>query len=157
MARSRAAIAITSGAGTNRNSASGSTNFLISQGHATRSTFTRSRVIHFIVFPFVNWLTGDVLTHRVDADLRGGTAVRRYRDVERLSRRREEAGAGACRSDRLGDDRVAVSVLLSNDIDGALPADRVNAPVFGIEEEIVRIAIDGQGCHALAGFGVVDQ
>jgi len=30
-------------AGTNKNSASGSTNFLISHGHATRSTFTLSR------------------------------------------------------------------------------------------------------------------
>src|SRR6266446_1298706 len=35
-------------AGTNRNSASGSTNFLMSHGHATLSTFTFSRVIHFI-------------------------------------------------------------------------------------------------------------
>src|SRR5262249_59692009 len=37
-----------SAAGTNKNSASLSTNFLINQGQATRSTFTRSRVIHFI-------------------------------------------------------------------------------------------------------------
>src|SRR5438445_9787329 len=35
-------------AGTNKNSASGSTNFLMSHGHATLSTFTFSRVIHFI-------------------------------------------------------------------------------------------------------------
>src|SRR6267378_668517 len=35
-------------AGTNRNFASGSTNFLISHEHATLSTFTFSRVIHFI-------------------------------------------------------------------------------------------------------------
>src|SRR5438105_7296343 len=48
MASSRFAISITCSAGTNRNSASGSTNFLISHGQATRSTFTRSRVTHFI-------------------------------------------------------------------------------------------------------------
>src|SRR5262245_25648881 len=34
--------------GTNRNSASGSTKVRISQGHATRSTFTLARVTHFI-------------------------------------------------------------------------------------------------------------
>src|SRR5215469_12112506 len=34
--------------GTNKNSASLSTNFLISHGHATRSTLTCSRVIHFM-------------------------------------------------------------------------------------------------------------
>src|SRR6266566_2212785 len=34
---------------TNRNSACGSTNFLISQGHATRSTLMSFRVIHFIL------------------------------------------------------------------------------------------------------------
>src|SRR6185369_7002230 len=48
IAPSRSAISATLSAGTNRNSASRSTNFLISQGHATRSTFTLSRVIHFI-------------------------------------------------------------------------------------------------------------
>src|SRR5258706_10689737 len=52
VALSSAARDATSLAGTNRNSASGSTNFLISHGHATRSTFTFSRVIHFITsFP----------------------------------------------------------------------------------------------------------
>src|SRR5712691_7489227 len=50
MAPSRAAIAATWSVGTNKNSALGSTNFLISHGQATRSTFTRSRVIHFIRF-----------------------------------------------------------------------------------------------------------
>jgi hypothetical protein len=35
--------------GTNTNSASLSTNFLMSHGHATRSTLTFSRVIHFIL------------------------------------------------------------------------------------------------------------
>src|SRR5437763_6501549 len=48
MAPSRVAIPMTWSVGTNRNSASLSTNFLISQGQATRSTLTCSRVIHFI-------------------------------------------------------------------------------------------------------------
>src|SRR6266851_4114696 len=48
IACSRLAISITLSAGTKRNSAFGSTNFLINQGQATLSTFTFSRVIHFI-------------------------------------------------------------------------------------------------------------
>src|SRR3974390_2796160 len=39
---------MTLSAGTKTSSASLSTNFLISQGQATRSTLTRSRVIHFM-------------------------------------------------------------------------------------------------------------
>src|SRR5438270_11725414 len=55
MAPSRVAIPMTWSVGTNRNSASLSTNFLISQGQATRSTLTCSRVIHFIaLFSFCN-------------------------------------------------------------------------------------------------------
>src|SRR6185295_15074712 len=49
MASRRFASAITWSAGTNRNSASLSTNFLISHGQATRSTLTFSRVIHFMI------------------------------------------------------------------------------------------------------------
>src|SRR5712692_5738070 len=48
MAPSRCATSITWSVGTKRNSASLSTNFLISQGPATRSTLTCSRVIHFM-------------------------------------------------------------------------------------------------------------
>src|SRR6266567_3695007 len=56
MAPSRSATSITWSLGTNRNSASLSTNFLISQGQATRSTLTCSRVIHFIAFfSFLNY------------------------------------------------------------------------------------------------------
>src|SRR5262249_49319050 len=44
----RSASVKTSAAGTKKNSACGSTNFLINQGQATRSTVTRSRVIHFM-------------------------------------------------------------------------------------------------------------
>src|SRR5262249_45281919 len=44
------AVSSTWSAGTNRNSASESTNFLMSQGQATRSTFTRSLVTHFMGF-----------------------------------------------------------------------------------------------------------
>src|SRR6202021_2244387 len=46
--RSRFASCITLSGGTKINSASLSTNFLINHGQATRSTLTRSRVIHFI-------------------------------------------------------------------------------------------------------------
>src|SRR6516164_6128771 len=48
MASRRLASCITLSAGTKTNSASLSTNFLINHGQATRSTLTRSRVIHFI-------------------------------------------------------------------------------------------------------------
>src|SRR5215472_911299 len=48
MASSRFASAITLSAGAKTNSASLSTNFLMSQGQATRSTLTCSRVIHFM-------------------------------------------------------------------------------------------------------------
>src|SRR5260221_10030476 len=48
IAPSRRATTITWSAGTKRNSATGSMNFRINQGQATRSTFTRSRVTHFM-------------------------------------------------------------------------------------------------------------
>src|SRR5437667_6111008 len=48
VASSSAALARTWLAGTKINWASGSMNFLMSHGHATRSTFTFSRVIHFM-------------------------------------------------------------------------------------------------------------
>src|SRR5207302_615552 len=51
VAFSRSATAITRSVGTKRNSASGSMNFVISHGHATLSTFTRSLVIHFMSCP----------------------------------------------------------------------------------------------------------
>src|SRR4030095_3364533 len=44
--------------GKNTNSASGSTNFLMSQGQATRSTLIFSRVIHFINYTPVLWQPG---------------------------------------------------------------------------------------------------
>src|SRR5262245_21150916 len=50
IAPSSCALASTWFAGAKMNSACGSMNFLMSHGQATRSTFTRSRVIHFIVF-----------------------------------------------------------------------------------------------------------
>src|SRR6478609_3267880 len=49
MASRRFASVITSSAGANTNSASLSTNFLMSHGQATRSTLTFSRVIHFML------------------------------------------------------------------------------------------------------------
>src|SRR5215510_1927084 len=48
MASRRFASSITFSEGTKMNSASLSTNFLMSHGQATRSTFTCSRVIHFM-------------------------------------------------------------------------------------------------------------
>src|SRR6266481_90965 len=48
VAANSAARDATSAAGTKKNCASGSINFLISHGQATLSTFTFSRVIHFI-------------------------------------------------------------------------------------------------------------
>src|SRR2546426_6054518 len=51
VAPSRSATAITWPAGAYRNSASGSTNFLISQGQATLSTFGFALVTHFIFGP----------------------------------------------------------------------------------------------------------
>src|SRR5271166_5007073 len=51
MAPRRFASSITLSGGAKTNSASLSTNFLISHGQATRSTLTRSRVIHFIGYP----------------------------------------------------------------------------------------------------------
>src|SRR5436190_693124 len=51
MASRRFASSITFSPGTKMNSGSLSTNFLISHGQATRSTFTCSRVIHFMMFP----------------------------------------------------------------------------------------------------------
>src|SRR4051812_23457472 len=49
MAPRRLASSITLSAGTNKNSACLSTNLLMSHGQATRSTLTRSRVIHFMM------------------------------------------------------------------------------------------------------------
>src|SRR5216683_1966562 len=74
MAPSRSATSITWSVGTNRNSASLSTNFLMSQGQATRSTLTCSRVIHFIeIFSFsVNMLSSSssLLLDRLARELR---------------------------------------------------------------------------------------
>src|SRR6266566_7481859 len=71
MAPSRSATSSTWSVGTKRNSASLSTNFLMSQGQATRSTLTCSRVIHFIAW-FSFWLRR-----------RASTAKRTNRDAKR--------------------------------------------------------------------------
>src|SRR5262245_42928002 len=55
MAPSSCALASTWFAGAKMNSACVSMNFLMSHGQATRSTFTRSRVIHFIAFALWRW------------------------------------------------------------------------------------------------------
>src|SRR5512137_1012526 len=64
MAFSLCAIAITLSAGTNRNSACGSINLRISHGQATLSTFTFSRVIHFMFLPRRLLLGGICLIQR---------------------------------------------------------------------------------------------
>src|SRR6266851_3886989 len=68
MAPSRSATSITWSVGTNRNSASLSTNFLISQGQATRSTLTCSRVIHFIAC-FSSFCVACLLLARLASEL----------------------------------------------------------------------------------------
>src|SRR2546423_15710209 len=66
MASRRFASSMTLSAGAKMNSAFLSTNFLISHGQATRSTFTFSRVIHFMVYLlagircFRGWLSAAV-------------------------------------------------------------------------------------------------
>src|SRR6516165_1773739 len=63
MASRRFASSVTFSVGTKMNSASLSTNFLINHGHATRSTLTYSRVIHFMrhLLTLVHGLTGRAL------------------------------------------------------------------------------------------------
>src|SRR5205823_3964888 len=58
MAPRRFASSITLSEGTKTNSASLSTNFLISHGQATRSTLTYSRVIHFMRRLLLLWCNG---------------------------------------------------------------------------------------------------
>src|SRR5207344_1505384 len=92
MASRRFASAITFSPGTNTNSASLSTNFLMSHGHATRSTLTFSRVIHFmlrLLQLLCPWTSGV----REDED----SAMRGRNDVESVrhhQRRRVRARAG---------------------------------------------------------------
>src|SRR6516162_8838587 len=58
IASRRFASSITFSVGTKTNSASLSTNFLISHGQATRSTLTYSRVIHFMRRLLLLWCNG---------------------------------------------------------------------------------------------------
>src|SRR3978361_2139886 len=92
MASRRLASAITFSPGTNTNSASLSTNFLISHGHATRSTLTFSRVIHFML-TLLQCLcpsTSGVRKHENSA-VRGRNHVE---PVRRHQHRRMSVGAG---------------------------------------------------------------
>src|SRR5713101_3766348 len=78
MAPSRAAISMTWSVGTNRNSASLSTNILMSQGQATRSTLTRSRVIHFMLVVLLLSCFYKVMSHEKDTGIQvlsGGCAA----------------------------------------------------------------------------------
>src|ERR1700704_6568277 len=93
MASRRLASAITFSPGTNTNSASLSTNFLISHGQATRSTLTFSRVIHFMLRSPV-WLllrrTSGVRKHE-NSTMRGRNHVELVRWDQHRGMR---AGAG---------------------------------------------------------------
>src|SRR5438105_13901523 len=70
---------MTFSAGTKRNSASRSTNFFTSQGHATRSTFTFSRVIQRIL-PSSPGLDGQVVEERHRVRLRPDADLARVRE-----------------------------------------------------------------------------
>src|SRR5262245_13760323 len=101
-APSRSAVAITSSAGTNRNSASGSMNRRISQGQATRSTLASPRVTHFIGTPvsFVGWMYGRGSgTALIDPDLwvllLRPLGPSGHREVELTVRRVEDRCPGA--------------------------------------------------------------
>src|SRR5206468_11952583 len=61
--------------GRKTNSASGSTNFLINHGHATRSTLTFSRVIHFMIPGRELEISSDVACTRFFIHRRGGHGV----------------------------------------------------------------------------------
>src|SRR6266568_8610928 len=124
MAPSRSATSITWSVGTNRNSASLSINFLISQGQATRSTLTCSRVIHFIVcFSFLVYLLyskrttarndGSWLFHR--AFLIHRDTATGQEDVEALSPCVIGSGMGTCLSGNLLLDRHALRVHYVDD------------------------------------------
>src|SRR6266704_1243019 len=119
MAPSRSATSITWSVGTNRNSASLSINFLISQGQATRSTLTCSRVIHFIAcFSFLVYLLyykrtttrkdGSWLLHL--AFLIHRDTATGQEDVEALSPGVIGSGMGSCLGDDLLLDRYALRV-----------------------------------------------
>src|SRR5215813_6712806 len=73
----------TSPTGTNRNSASRSTNVRMSQGQATRSTFTLARVTHFIAASS-GWYDGlspsNVFSFRI-------STVRRFAELVGLAQR----------------------------------------------------------------------
>src|SRR5262249_17969116 len=63
-APSRSATSITCSAGTNKNSACWSMNLRISQGQATRSTFTCSRVTHFMLNLLLHYLLTLIFSRR---------------------------------------------------------------------------------------------
>src|SRR5439155_22400024 len=65
VAPSRWATSNTLSSGTNRNSAWGSMNLRMSQGQATRSTFTLSRVTHFTAFSFLSSRRLAMTLHRL--------------------------------------------------------------------------------------------
>src|SRR5215831_2861104 len=50
-----------------------------------------------------------------------------------------------------------VAIALLHDVDDALPTDRVDSFVLGIEEEIVRVTANRQARDSLAVLSVVDE
>src|SRR5579862_9729137 len=101
MAPRRLASSITLSDGTNTNSASLSTNFLISHGQAKRSTLTYSRVIHFIGLSFV----GNGRSIGIEIHRRTVRAGQKRVKFAALAIEREGVGAGFGRHDVLGGQR----------------------------------------------------
>src|SRR5215471_16064763 len=97
-------------AGTNRNSAFGSTNLRISHGQATRSTCTCSRVIHFISLASLSLPATNLrLTRRHDAEQRTPCNVLE-REVHQMGSRIHPHGVRARQSDVAGEHKLAVSL-----------------------------------------------
>src|SRR5947209_9576076 len=140
MASRRLASSITLSEGTKRNSAFLSTNFLISHGQATRSTLTRSRVIHFTVY-----LLGRLLRFRghsgrsaVEPDRRRLLARGANSHGEEIERRNEQPGARA-RDRRDARDALVRVALRVERVDHAGAAHHIDALALGIVEYVVGI------------------
>src|SRR2546426_6416281 len=124
------ALTATCSRDTKINSACGSTNFLMSQGQATRSTFTRSRVIHFIA-PSLGL---------VDAEFSIVTVVLRNGKEEAIEFRGIGAGAGATARRFTDDAFVTVALAALNHVEKTFATGKVETVPSRIEEQVVRVA-----------------
>src|SRR5216684_1771813 len=100
--------------GRKTNSASGSTNFLMSQGQATLSTLTFSRVIHFILRPLCWQRTPTrsytLFRHAIIPYLGGFQSRRWHADVQ--AGPKEDAGAHANGGRDICAQRIVVRIIL---------------------------------------------